>query len=58
MWGKGSKGVWMLSVRASGRKLRGREERLGESASLSPPYRSPMASVTWWLSSLMEMCGT
>lgn len=29
-----------------GKKLRGRELRLGASLSLSPPYKSPIASVT------------
>lgn len=35
-------------------KLKGRESRRPYSFS---PYMSPMASVMWWLSSLMEICG-
>lgn len=61
--GKGSKGSkapkdWMRSPLGLGTKLSGRELRRDVSVSLSPPYRSPMASVTWWLSSLIEICGT
>lgn len=60
--GKGSKGSkapkdWIESPLGLGTKLRGREERFEDSLSLSPPYMSPMASVTWWLSSLMEIWG-
>jgi hypothetical protein len=41
-----------------GTKLRGRRLRLLlDSVSLSPPYMSPIASVTWWLSSLIDICG-
>jgi hypothetical protein len=61
--GNGSKGSkapndWIESPLGLGTKLRGRELRRDDSVSLSPPYRSPIASVTWWLSSLIEICGT
>jgi hypothetical protein len=60
--GKGSKASkapkdWIESPLGLGMKLRGRRLRRFDSVSLSPPYMSPMASVTWWLSSLMEICG-
>jgi hypothetical protein len=61
--GKGSKASkapkdWIESPLGLGTKLKGRElRRLLDSVSLSPPYMSPIASVTWWLSSLMEICG-
>jgi hypothetical protein len=60
--GKGSKASkapkdWIESPLGLGMKLRGRRLRRFDSVSLSPPYMSPMASVTWWLSSLMDICG-